>query len=175
MFPSCLGLSVFANPKCVGKLLLTGLCPWFCSTGERTQRVRDIPKAVLESGLVTDNLSRTISHGRAEMLAADVLMARLWSLLLSWKELSTERWMVPLDDFTERTQILPSPSCFAMPCEAVTEHCAGPAQREGRFCVEAAWGVACLQEEAHKLHIITWAESKPAKENRTSYMPLSPQ
>lgn len=98
-FPSCLCLGGFANPKCLGKLLLTGLWPWFCSTGERTRHVRDIPKAVLESGLVTDNLSRTISHGRAEMLAADVLMVRLWSLLLSWKELSPGRRMVPLDDF----------------------------------------------------------------------------
>lgn len=114
-FPSCLCLGGFANPKCLGKLVLTGLWPWFCSTGERTQRVRDIQKAVFESGLVTDNLSRTISHGRAEMLAADVLMVRLWSLLLSWKELSPGCRMVPLDDFMERSQILPSSSCFAMP------------------------------------------------------------
>lgn len=80
-------------------------------------RGKDVPKAVFESGPVADDLSRTVSHGRAETLVAGVLLARFWSLLLSWKELSAERWTVPLDDFTERcwwgTQVPPSPFCVA--------------------------------------------------------------
>lgn len=35
-FPSCLCLGGFANPKCLGKLVLTGLWPWFCSTRKDT-------------------------------------------------------------------------------------------------------------------------------------------
>ena len=92
------------NPRQRVKLLLPGLCCCFCNMGERTWHVRDISKAVSETGPVTISEGPLVMAGQRCSLhiAGQPDCARFWSVLPSRKKASMECGTVLLNDFMER-------------------------------------------------------------------------